>query len=318
MEVAILACYAETMIPGWLISVATFPGVILHEFAHKFFCDRFGVKVHEVSYFNMSGGGHVIHDRTDNFNAIFWISTGPLIINSITAVVFAAIAGSMASEDGMFLLLLWLAVSFGAHSFPSNQDASNVLDASKQIIKNGGNLLHYLSFPFVWLIAIANLLRFFWIDFIWAIALVIFGFSMSSSGGVGNDFFDTTSSPTSNYNYSNNYSADGDYDCTDYHSRQADALGPSLEDDVSLEYDRLDLEELGDEIDALNTRLENMYVNEYSSQEVNAYNAQVDRLQRMVTQYQVDSAAYDRQLEAYNKKVNAYNNYLEANCRSTN
>ena len=317
MEAALLACYAEIMIPGWLISIITFPGVILHEFAHKFFCDRFGVKVHEVSYFNTSGGGHVIHERTDDFKAIFWISTGPLIINSIATVTLAAIAGSMASEDGMFFLLMWLALSFGAHSFPSNQDASNVLDASKQILKGGGNFIHYLSFPFVWLIAIANLLRFFWIDFIWAIALILLGFSMSSSGGVGNDFFGTSSSSNTNYNYSSNYSADGDFDCTDYHSRQADLLVPSLEDDVSLEYDRLDLEELGAEIETLNTKLENMYVNEYSTQEVNAYNAQVDLLERKATQYRVDNAAYDRQLEDYNKKVASYNSYLMANCGST-
>lgn len=203
------------MIPGWLISVVTFPGVILHEFAHKFFCDSFGVKVHEVSYLNMSGGGHVIHDRTDDFNAIFWISTGPLLINSSVAILLAVVASSLNSDSGIFYLSLWLALSFGVHSFPSNQDASNVLDASKQIIKNGGNLLHYLSFPFVWLIALANLLRFFWIDFIWALILLGVGLTMFGNGVIVDDFL--SSSPAPSTQNSNNFTttADGDFECTD-------------------------------------------------------------------------------------------------------
>jgi len=36
------------MIPGFIITWLTFPGVIIHEFAHKFFCSLTGTKVLEA------------------------------------------------------------------------------------------------------------------------------------------------------------------------------------------------------------------------------------------------------------------------------
>lgn len=51
-------------IPGELISALTFPGVILHEWAHKLFCKRLGVKVLEVKYFQIGKkvAGYVVHE----------------------------------------------------------------------------------------------------------------------------------------------------------------------------------------------------------------------------------------------------------------
>ncbi len=301
------------MIPGWLVSAVTFPGVILHEFAHKFFCDRFGVKVREVSYFNMSGGGHVIHDRTEDFNAIFWISTGPLIINSAIAILFASIASSIGSEGGLFLLFLWLALSFGVHAFPSNQDASNVLDASKQILKTGGSFLHYLSFPFVWLIALANLLRFFWVDFIWAILLIGIGFAIVGNGQAVDEFLNEPSS--SSTRTGGRYSTNGEYDCTDYHSSKADAIGPSLQDETSLESSKQIMDKLTSDIETLSTKLDSMNVNEYSAKEdIDKYNSGADLLDKKGDEYKVNYDSYQKQLDDYNSKVDAYNYYLEANC----
>ena len=53
------------MIPGWLISLVTFPGVVVHEAAHRFFCDVTDTPVYEVSYFRPRGkpAGYVIHGR---------------------------------------------------------------------------------------------------------------------------------------------------------------------------------------------------------------------------------------------------------------
>ena len=150
------------MIPGWLISVLTFPGIILHELAHKKFCDLFDVKVLKVQYFTIGGGGYVIHERTENYKAIFWISIGPLIINSLACLLFGMITALFYESAGLFFYLFgWLSISFGAHSFPSNQDMKNVLSESRRELKSGGHFLHYLSYPFVALIYIANLLRFF-------------------------------------------------------------------------------------------------------------------------------------------------------------
>ena len=39
------------IIPGWLIGLVTFPGVIVHEAAHLFFCKLRRVAVFDVCFF---------------------------------------------------------------------------------------------------------------------------------------------------------------------------------------------------------------------------------------------------------------------------
>ena len=39
------------IIPGFVISIITFPGVIVHELAHQLFCRWCKVPVYEVKYF---------------------------------------------------------------------------------------------------------------------------------------------------------------------------------------------------------------------------------------------------------------------------
>ena len=39
------------IIPGFIISILTFPGVIVHELAHQICCYICGIKVYEVKYF---------------------------------------------------------------------------------------------------------------------------------------------------------------------------------------------------------------------------------------------------------------------------
>lgn len=73
------------MIPGWFVALLTFPGVILHEWAHKSFCDYFRIPVFEVCYFRFGQreSGYVKHGEPKSFSQAFWISTAPLIINSL-------------------------------------------------------------------------------------------------------------------------------------------------------------------------------------------------------------------------------------------
>lgn len=64
------------MIPGIIISLVTFPGVIIHELAHKVFCYLFGVRVYEVVYFQVKDlsapVGYVLHDPPQNFRHFHW------------------------------------------------------------------------------------------------------------------------------------------------------------------------------------------------------------------------------------------------------
>ena len=164
------------MIPGWFISIITFPGVIIHEWAHKKYCDWTDTKVHKAVYFRIGNpAGYVIHEKPKKYSQIFWISVGPLIINSLLAIVIGYFATQTQTESPLYYLLFWIAISSGMHAFPSDQDAKNIFDESKELIKEGGSTWHYLAYPFYVLIWIANKLSFLWFDLWYAIALVSFG-----------------------------------------------------------------------------------------------------------------------------------------------
>lgn len=294
------------MIPGVIISFLTFPGVILHEFAHKKFCDWFNVKVFDVKYFKSDGGGHVIHERTKNYKAIFWISTGPLIINSIACFLLALLAGLFyEGVEIIFWFLAWLSLSFGSHSFPSNQDANNVFEESKKRIKEGGNIFHYLSYPFVLIIGLANILRFFWIDFIWAFLIMGLAFSF-----VGASVFEDSGFTGVSYEI-------GDYRCSEEHNRISASLEPDRSKGQELDSvtDALDLQANG--LDALERDLTYSNVDEYSPQyQIDSYNNKIEEYNTKLESLQLRYSKHQAELDTYNAEVERYNKYLEDNCES--
>lgn len=153
-----------------LISLITFPGVIAHEWSHKKFCNWTGVKVLKVRYFRFGDpAGYVEHEMPSTFKQTFWISIGPLILNSLLTLVLSFIAFKFAHDQRWFFGLLWLAFSIGMYAFPSNHDMSNISD----IIKLRISILYYLALPLIWLVWLANKLRFFWFDAIYSVALIV-------------------------------------------------------------------------------------------------------------------------------------------------
>lgn len=162
-------------IPGILISIATFPGVIVHEFAHLFFCRLRKVAVFDVCYFRFANPvGYVIHENTNNFYTTFLISMGPFFINTLLCLLIcipAYIPISFFNVDHpLSYFLMWLGVSIGMHAIPSNQDAKNLFDQAKVKAKEK-NVLAIISFPIIGLIYLFNVLRFFWADFFYGIGI---------------------------------------------------------------------------------------------------------------------------------------------------
>ena len=52
-------------IPGFVIAIVTFPGVIVHEAGHLFFCKLFELQVYAVCFFRVGNpAGYVVHERT--------------------------------------------------------------------------------------------------------------------------------------------------------------------------------------------------------------------------------------------------------------
>ena len=72
------------LIPGQLVTLATFPGVIVHEVAHMWFCKLRRVAVIDVCFFRFGNpAGYVVHEEIKDFNTAFLVSIGPFIINSL-------------------------------------------------------------------------------------------------------------------------------------------------------------------------------------------------------------------------------------------
>lgn len=155
-------------LPGILFSLLTFPGIVIHELAHKIFCDLLDVPIRSVRYFRLGNpAGYVIHEIPPKLSQRFWISVGPFIINSFTAVVLSYLASKQVTESHSWYLLIWVATSAGIHAFPSDTDMKSVFSK--------GSIMNIFALPFVILVWIANKLKYLWFDFFYAILLVYVG-----------------------------------------------------------------------------------------------------------------------------------------------
>lgn len=163
------------IIPGQVVSVLTFPGVIVHEIAHMLFCKIRKIPVLDVCFFRFGNpSGYVIHEEINNFTSAFLVSVGPFIINSVLCIVICFPAffpfKVFGIEHPLSYFLLWLGVSIGMHSFPSTQDADNLLLYAKKEISSF-NPLAIISFPLVLLIYLANILSVIWLDYMYGVAI---------------------------------------------------------------------------------------------------------------------------------------------------
>ena len=169
-------------IPGTLIAVLTFPGIIIHELAHKVACDWTGVKVYETCYFRVGNpAGYVVHESVYNYRGAFLITVAPFLINTFIALVVFAIAVNVPSSiQWIAVVLYWFGISIAMHSFPSSGDAGNLWDYSKAALRY--NLWALFGFPIAILIILADILSVIWFDLIYAVAL-LFAIAALFSGG---------------------------------------------------------------------------------------------------------------------------------------
>lgn len=168
---------ADTMIliPGQLVSLATFPGVIVHEVAHMWFCKLRGVAVFDVCFFRFGNpAGYVAHEDIQDFKTAFLVSVGPFIVNSLLCIFICLPAFLPVRVFGVPSLLsyflMWLGISIGMHAFPSTGDAYALYQHARRASASG-NTLAILSFPVVALIYVANLGSVFWLDYIYGAAI---------------------------------------------------------------------------------------------------------------------------------------------------
>jgi hypothetical protein len=163
------------IIPGELIALLTFPGVIIHEAAHLLFCKWGRVPVFDVCYFRFGNpAGYVVHERPTNFRTAFLISIGPFIVNSLLCIFicFPAFVPVRIFDkaDPVSYFLLWLGISIGMHAFPSTQDAKVLWQEARRAASHF-NPLAIVSLPLVVVIYVANIGSIFWLDFMYGFAI---------------------------------------------------------------------------------------------------------------------------------------------------
>jgi Putative zincin peptidase len=166
-------------IPGIVITVLTFPGVIVHEAGHLFFCRLFGLQVYNVCFFQFKNpAGYVIHENSDNFTAQFFVSMGPFISNTLLCVLFCTAAFLPVWElkivDPLAYFFYWLGISIGMHAFPSTTDLKHLWQRAPALAKKG-NLLAILSLPLAGLLVVLNYARVVWADLGYGILVGVLG-----------------------------------------------------------------------------------------------------------------------------------------------
>lgn len=166
------------IIPGFLISIVTFPGVVVHEFAHMLFCRWRGVRVLEVCFSRVGNpAGYVVHEGTADFASTLLIAVGPFFVNTLLCLflclpAFIPYKVFGRESDPLVLFQLWLGVSIGMHAFPSTGDARGLWAHAREAAREG-QVLALCSYPIVGFIYLANLLSFFWFDALYGIAVGI-------------------------------------------------------------------------------------------------------------------------------------------------
>lgn len=163
---------------GILISIVTFPGIAVHEFAHQIFCRFLRIPVFRVVYFRVGNPcGYVEHEASKDPLKVFLTSTGPFLVNTLFGILILTpvaipILKFREYTDPLNLLLAWLGFSILMHAFPSTGDAKNMID---QILKNPevGILPKILSAPAVRLIYAGAFGSIFWLDLVYAAAVAM-------------------------------------------------------------------------------------------------------------------------------------------------
>lgn len=154
------------IIPGFIITWLTFPGVIIHELGHQLFCRFTKTPVLEVCYFRFGNpAGYVIHERPDTVWKHILIGFGPLIVNSVFGFTLGVVATrEIWNQHSEFVggALVWLAVSVAMHSFPSTGDAQSIWHALWG--QPAPIFARLVGTPLVGMIYLGAIGSFFWLD----------------------------------------------------------------------------------------------------------------------------------------------------------
>ena len=148
-------------IRSYLLSLLTFPGVVLRQAIHAGLCRLLGVKVLDVRYFRAdTPAGYVLHEMPKRLGTGLLIALGPLLLHSLLCLALcgpALVSFKFYDEsvDAASYFQLWLGLSIGAHAFPPMRDAGHLWDLTRQEVLGHGTIVR-LAFPLLAFLRIAQ------------------------------------------------------------------------------------------------------------------------------------------------------------------
>jgi hypothetical protein len=162
-------------VPGRLVALITFPGVVVHEVAHVLFCRICRVAVGQTCFFRFDNpAGYVIHEKPRLARHQLLIGTGPFLVNTVLGAVIAlpaAIPVMQFDASGSFLdyVLMWFGISVAMHSFPSTGDAKAMWET---LAAPGSSVvLRLVGYPIVAVICLGAAGSVLWLDAIYGFAV---------------------------------------------------------------------------------------------------------------------------------------------------
>jgi len=161
-----------------ILSYLTFPGVIVHEFAHAWACRRLGIRVEKVCYLSLGNPmGYVRHERPSSTLLYIMAAVAPFFVSTILAALISFSACFFATcrlppetRDMATLLAAWCSFSIALHAFPSNGDADALwLDVNNHDISL---MAKFMLVPVVGVIRLLQLGTRCFLDILFALLIV--------------------------------------------------------------------------------------------------------------------------------------------------
>jgi len=147
-----------------LVTVAVGPGIVTHEYAHYLVCRFKGVDVVSRPKIRPLADDAVLeHGPVSTFGVDFPLAVAPFVCNSILAYV--AFAVSQATNGAIGLTALWLGVTFGLTSLPSDADTATLFTTASALPRALRPLGFLLAAPVraaTWSVLVAGFLAFLW------------------------------------------------------------------------------------------------------------------------------------------------------------
>lgn len=122
------------MIPGFIIAILTFPGVIIHQLVQLIVCRILRVAVLDISFFKFKNpAGYVIHERPIESWKDLIIGIVPFLVNSVLGATIASYSALsyyiFESGNSLDIIMIWLGISLAINAFPSPENSKNMWEA---------------------------------------------------------------------------------------------------------------------------------------------------------------------------------------------